>query len=216
MSYKYQANMMGSINGADVRISGSGLFDEPGGIVDGTYMLNAIPAGVDPLIFNSVLVTGYPSVCQTLDGISNPFRPGSYSYTRKVDFGPHGFLAYTAECNKTISQDGVAILKSEFKINGSVTVPTLIGVEPLTECWIPAGPGRLDGTFLIQWLTSAGGHITGIATTNYLLPRGSETPLRPMQRSIQLHNTLSPGILRIHQQSSLRRLRDSDSSWLPS
>jgi hypothetical protein len=216
MSYKYQAEMRGSINGSDVRISGSGLIDEVGGIVDGTYMLSAIPAGVDPLVFNSVLITGYPSVCQTCDGITNPFRPGSYSYSRKVDFGPHGYLEYTAECNETMSQDEVTILDSEFRINGSVTVPKLTGIEPLTECWIPAGQGRLDGEFLAQWLTSAGGHVTAIATTKYLLPKGNETPLRKMQRSIQLRNRLSPGMLRIHQQSSLLGSDDSDSSQLPS
>jgi hypothetical protein len=204
MNYIYSADVRGSINGTDVLISGSGIFQQDSGIVEGTYALEAVPIHIDPLIFNAVLVTGYPSVCQAREGVRNPFRPGSYSYRREVNLGRSGWMAYSAECEERTLKGGNKILESKFRIEGSVSVPRLVRTEPLTEHWVSSQPGRVDGTFAIRWLTSTGTHVTGIAATKYVLPKADQILAYPVQRRIELRNTVGQGLLTVHQVSSLQ------------
>lgn len=157
------------LNDEQVRLTGRGSVEPNDGIVEGTYQYEPLPGLVDPFIFKSVLITGYPSICQSRDGKINPFKAGSYRYRRTVDFGEHGALRYEADC-KIDGSDSEARLVSTFVGEGDLSIPPIEIASPVVETWVPAGR-QVRGTFLIGWRRKDGqGYVVGRAHTEYELP----------------------------------------------
>ena len=103
-----------TLNGREYELFGSGTIDEDAGVVDGRYKHNIPANDLDPYVFQTVLVTGYPSVCRA-NGSMNPFVGADYSYRRTIDFGTYGRMSYDARCHLPLDADG-RHLHSEFDV----------------------------------------------------------------------------------------------------
>jgi|SRR5579862_1926778 len=203
---RFVALIQGCLNGQALHIEGRGVFNEGKGIVDGRYRLIAVPSRVDPLIFEAVALTGYPSVCSPEQGIANPFHDGDYAYDRIVDFGSFGRITYRALCVIERRQTN-AVLKSTFFVNADLYTPALSGDTSLVEKWVPLSHKNLKGSFAITWKTRAGGHLNAQATSNYWLLSPDAFASEPTySRSITVSGCLdSDGALVIRQHSQLWR-----------
>ncbi|WP_426424188.1 hypothetical protein [Bradyrhizobium genosp. A] len=200
---RYTARLSGRINRADLEVVGNGSLDARSGRVNGNYQLTRFPARLHSRILNSVMVTGYPSVCEEGPCAENPFASGSYSYIRKLNFGARGELTYSADCKEVQERDGGLRLDSYFEIEGAIDIPTLSGTAPIVETWTSLGDERVSGCFQITWLSDAG-PVTAIATTNYALPKDAKFPDVVLYRFIELQNNCDlPGLLEIRQRSRL-------------
>jgi hypothetical protein len=203
----YSATMRGTLNGQSVFSEGNGSYDSTTGLISGIYTYSRIPNSIDLKIFNSVKVTGYPSVCELHNNIENPFSNGSYSYERFIDFGSHGSVWYSAKCahKNTNNEDDIS-LTSFFQIDGMLSLPKLLKTEEVLETWVPAGNGRVDGQFTIAWLAEDGHYVCGKARTQYVLPAGRDLDGLHF-RHLRLTNpeSSSESVLNIVQASSLRR-----------
>lgn len=202
MSSTYAARLRGHLNGQRVSITGDGLLDYDLGVVSGVYALQDIPHTIHPLIFNSVLVTGYPSVC-AVKKTMNPFHPGSYTYAREIDFATHGHISYVARCIELTDVFGNSHLDSSFDIEGCLSVPDLADCSPVEERWIPCGGKCILGNFQIHWNSIDGGVVSGIAVTHYVIPENNLLPLDVRRRWITLRSETEGHILKIHQKSVL-------------
>jgi hypothetical protein len=173
------------LNGKAHELVGRGTIDVAQGTVDGQYE-HDIPANdLDARIFQTVLITGYPSVCRD-NGIFNPFKAGNYVYHREVDFGSHGKLSYEARCKFTNSDES-RCLESEFDVTGNIATPPLKSALPVTEQWFCERPGEIASRFDILWPTRVDGvFVTGRATTRYSPSFLDFAPV-PCRRQIVFH-----------------------------
>jgi hypothetical protein len=190
------------LNGQKYQLVGQGSVDEDKGIVEGRYEHNIPANDIDPYVFQTVLVTGYPSVCRP-NGFSNPFSGVDYSYRREIDFGRHGWMAYTAKCYAPTGRD-CKQLDSEFDVEGELTLPELKGASPLIEEWRPQGPGEIASSFEIAWPHRSGrGQVRGEARTIYRPPAGAAISA-PRRRHIVFRRVFAADtILEITQESWL-------------
>ena len=162
----FRAEISGFLNGHSFGLVGGGLQDATDGLVNGRYDYRVRPKNFEPMIFNCLLITGYPSVSKSTGNSRNPFKGKQYHYYRSIEFENGQSLKLETKCDlETV--DGVEILNSSFVINGDLNTPILISVEPVVETWIPIGPGRVDGVFPMVWRDEKGNALTGIAKTEY-------------------------------------------------
>jgi hypothetical protein len=182
----YDAIAYGQINDAAFRLNGNGTFDQPNGRVNGLYEIEDLPPGIDALIFNAVLITGYPSVCKSSPLLTNPFQIGSYSYRREIAFDSGERLVYTADCSVV---DSSSTLHSTFVLGGTVPARKLASTDPLTETWTPLQSAKIEGEFRMSWVGSDGQRLSGTARTMYSLPTSALPLNRRHTRSIQITNT---------------------------
>lgn len=189
----FSANAELLVDGNVIYLRGRGSIDHDHGIVRGDYETSDLPADFDPYILKTVMITGYPSVCQSPPG-QNPFHYGAYRYEREVDFGEFGAVAYRTECAYGQDEDE---LESAFKLEGSLHVPALRPAEPVVETWIPAGREVL-GDFTIAWPREDGqGFVVGRARTRYSIPDEAPALARVAHRLIRFPIT-SKGTRRLH------------------
>jgi hypothetical protein len=166
----FSAHVELRLNKKTARMNGEGTVDLHKGTVSGKYLHDLNDPNVHPMVFQTVLITGYPSVCRAENNFTNPFQLGDYHYKRDVDFGPHGFLSYAARCWVTPNGRD-SHLNSEFKVQGELTLPELQSAVPLVEAWQPSAEG-IGSRFEITWPVAGGGGVTGRATTSYFPRRG--------------------------------------------
>jgi len=84
---------------------------------------------------------------------------------RDLVFEQGGTLSSTIRVHR--NGDG---LLGDLRIWGTAQLPPLVDVGgPFQERFQPAGPGRIDGTFPIAFLTETGGTIRAVASTRYAL-----------------------------------------------
>ena len=199
---KYTAKVFGTLNGKALQLNGAGELRVDDGLVVGSYEIAQIASGVDSLIFNCVLVTGYPSACKATGELDNPFKLGSYQYERQIRFGGGGAIRYRAECDLDPVRD---TLSSSFYVDGVVVPAALVSSLPIVETWTPATGNRVLGEFTVAWRRQDGGHLRAIATTDYLLPDGASLS-GPRRRQIILKNE-KPSVhsLFVRQESELFR-----------
>jgi hypothetical protein len=194
-----------TLNGRKQILTGQGKIDDDGGVVDGRY-IHDLPANenrVDALIFQTVLVTGYPSVCRADALIQNPFRHGDYNYRRQIDFGRHGKMAYHANC-WLVRERSHLRLHSEFVVEGELDLPRLESALPLIEHWIP-NERTIESSFEINWpMIGSTGHVIGKASTEYRPPVGSAKLTGLTTRNIVFEHACSTGT----------RLEIVQKSWL--
>jgi hypothetical protein len=190
------------LNQRDYELIGGGEIDDEEGVVRGRYEHNVPADDVDALIFQTVLVTGYPSVCATRSAVRNPFHGQKYRYERHVDFGAHGKIAYQAHCWHEPVPDGL-LLDSQFEVEGTINVPRLRPARRVSEAWT-SREGKIFSTFEIEWPSLAGGDVVrGRATSVYELPFCAELP-GTLQREI----TFPEATAAAHQLSIIQQ------SWL--
>src|SRR5438477_6235792 len=120
---RYTALLTGRLNHQKIACRGVGFLDPRRGIVDGRYELPGFHVDFQSLALNAVMVTGYPSVCETRSDVTNPFSIGEYRYNRTVDFGLNGKLRYSAHCIERLDHDGAVTLESEFELDGHLELP---------------------------------------------------------------------------------------------
>jgi hypothetical protein len=201
---RYSAKLVGTINGVHLKVDGCGTLEPVSGRVKGEYKLIRFPNLLPPRVLNSVMVTGYPSVCQENKTAANPFAKGSYNYVRRLDFGSRGELVYTAVCTEVENNPDSAWLDSHFEITGNVDIPALIETAPIIETWTPLTERTLDGHFTIVWRSGTGTCITAEAKTEYKLPDCAVPPAGTLYRFIELENAFGmTGTLKIDQRSRL-------------
>ena len=182
---RFAADARLRLNDQDVRLIGRGTIDLDRGIVAGDYEIKRLPVDIDPLIFKTVLVTGYPSVCRSEPG-ANPFKVGSYRYRRTVDLGEHGSLSYSAICD---AEAGRATLDSAFEVEGRLALAPLSAAQPIVETWVPRGR-QILGRFTIAWpLRSGDGFVVGDAATEYEIPEGAANITRVRHRRIEFRKS---------------------------
>jgi hypothetical protein len=198
---KYTAIVTGQINGEALRLMGAGELDLVSGAVVGGYDIEQIAPGIDSLIFNAVLVTGYPSACKSRDNAYNPFHSGSYSYIRRIEFEGGGQISYQANC---ISEESGLVLKSVFEVDAMVPKMRLDSCLPLVETWAPQQTRGIFGSFSIVWKRRDGAYLIGVAKTDYEPPAASPPLSNVHERRIVLTNERpSPRTLLIKQESEL-------------
>lgn len=202
---EFQARATIVLNGREQYLIGRGNIDSKAGIVNGSYHHNVPANDFDALVFQTVLVTGYPSVCREDDSLRNPFLEGDYHYDREIDFGANGRMRYTADCRLVEHPYGFC-LNSEFNVQTELSLPRLKGALPLVERWTPASNG-IHAQFAIVWPTLDGrGQVVGRATTIYQIPSGAQNISEPLIRDIAFRHARSAGDhLEIIQESSLSR-----------
>jgi hypothetical protein len=178
------------LNGRRSKLEGKGSIDLRLGFVDGKYHHDMPTNDVDPLIFQTVLITGYPSVCRSSPETANPFHDGDYSYHREIDFGPHGAIQYHANCWLEQRNDD-ACLQSEFDVQGQLLLPRLLKALPVIEEWHPK-LGTVEATFEIVWPTADGTEpVKGRARTTYRPPVASHRIRRRCLRNIVFHHAVA-------------------------
>jgi len=165
---EYKLHMRADINGAVLEIAGySRGVPSSGEFLASVSTPNALPKGFDLSLLAFVLKTGTPSIALLVPGVENIFRTtgGEYSATRKLNLGEHGRLS----CEYRIERSGDS-LASTFELSGEVNVPELVTIEPTIETWVPNGPGKIAGSFVMSWLGRDGSRVIGEGSTEYRLP----------------------------------------------
>jgi hypothetical protein len=170
--HEYKLQVHANINGASLDISGySRGVPSSGEFLASVSTADPLPKSFDLSLLAFVLKTGSPSIALLVPGIENFFRKtgGVYTATRKLDLREHGHLT----CDYRVERAGDT-LASSFDLQGTVNVPELVSVEPTVETWIPNGPGRIAGNFVMSWLARDGSRVIGDGVTQYKLPTKSE------------------------------------------
>lgn len=176
------------VNGAKFSLTGeSNGVPGSGNISAIVKTIGEVPNGFSLSLLSYVLLTGQPVMSFTTEGVVNPFQAtgGVYNAIRTLDLQNSGRLVTTYSVAK--ASDG---LLATFDVRGSVNVPTLSGIEPTVETWVPVRAGVIEGRFLMVWRTADGQLIQGEAATTYFV--GGDVPLQQVQfRSIQIdvHST---------------------------
>ncbi|MFZ2864411.1 MAG: hypothetical protein WA440_06635 [Ignavibacteriaceae bacterium] len=143
---EFIAELSGCINNQPIALEGSGTIDTSLGITSGKYLLKKLPDDFDPIVLGACLVTGYPNVCATSNGIENPFGNHQYEYERYINFQNGGKLHLRTKCDFINGK-----LDSRFYLTGHIVTPTLDSIEPIIESWIPGIECQVDGNFVIAW-----------------------------------------------------------------
>jgi hypothetical protein len=173
----FQMALSGTLNGVDFSISGAGRHDSVRGFVEGEYCLqrqdelHQVIEGVNHGVFNCMIITGYPSEAEMMPGTYNPFRGRSCQYNRRIRFLHGGDVNLEARIDFADND----LLTSNFQVHGDVTVPPLVLVEPTVETWVPVGPNRILGSFVMSWVSEDGGRVVAIAESEYEILGDSET-----------------------------------------
>ena len=181
----------GNLNDVEFRIQGAGERQPGCGIVHGRYELSRTDGtdmeilGVDHWIFNSMVITGYPSETGGSNNTENPFKDRPYRYRRTVDFLSRG--AVDLEVDVNFAPEG--LLESRFKVNGRVRVPPLQGVESTIETWVPLSEKEILGTFTMAWVSRDETRIPCIAKTYYELVGAGPSLSTTRHRQIEIEAT---------------------------
>lgn len=166
--------MRAKINGASMDISGySRGVPSSGEFLASVATADVLPKGFDLSLLAFVLKTGTPVIALLVPGVENFFRStgGEYSATRKLNLRDHGQLT----CEYRIERSGDR-LASTFELHGDVNVPELVAIEPTVETWVPNGPGKIAGSFVMSWLARDGSRVIGEGITDYRLPTKADLP----------------------------------------
>lgn len=179
---EFRATARIHLNGDVYHLAGSGQINDREGIVEGRYNHDVPSDDVDALIFQTVLITGYPSVCAGRPGLHNPFHGHDYRYTRSVDFGPHGRISYSANCWHVPTSDGLT-LHSTFDVEGNLKTGRLEPATEVSETWTPIND-QIHSEFAIEWRhRDQRATLRGNANTVYELPEAISLA-SPMERQI--------------------------------
>lgn len=173
----FSMRLSGHINGFKLSYEGSGRRVSELGYVEGTYrsvmdiVSTSSPPKFDHWLFNCLIITGYPSETNCIDGASNPFFESPYSYCRKINFFERGQL--TLNTNVSFKGDD---LVSSFDVAGEIDLPRLNGVRPTVETWVPISEKTVLGTFTMAWRTENELEVPAHATTTYNLAEDRSLP----------------------------------------
>jgi hypothetical protein len=156
------ATVDGSLNSVPMRLHGQGTIDHDVGRTEGAYVLTEAPPDFSPYLLGPMLITGYPNASRSAVGVENIFKGRSYRYTRQIAFRTGERIQLAAECDLS---DGT--LRSRFTVSGDLPHESPAPLEPLIESWIPAGEGRIRGTFTAAWKRLDGQYLVADVTTDY-------------------------------------------------
>lgn len=197
----YVAELTGEVNGQSILVNGEGVIRSNEGLTQGQYELESLPDGFSPLYLATVLITGYPNACASLDGSMNLFRGTSYHYEREVAFRDGGALSLKTRCEL----DG-RTLRSEFALTGTVEPARVFNIEPLVESWEATGRREIEGSFKIAWKGEGGSLLSAEARSRYHVRRDT-LGLPLMHRFIAIEAGLDGNRLFLTQNSfTFRRL----------
>lgn len=194
---EFLAELSGYINGQPIELSGSGIVDPTSGITSGNYILRKLPDDFDPIVLSACLITGYPNICASKDGIDNPFGKHSYRYERTINFRNGGELHLHTEC-KYVNEK----LDSRFYLKGHLTTPALDVVEPIIESWEPGQDSQVNGNFVIAWRCKDGSLLVAEADTKYTIFADVKIS-HLLHRYIAVTPNISGNYLSLYQDSEL-------------
>jgi hypothetical protein len=198
IKHGFLADLRGRINGQAIQLSGSGKIVHENGVVHGTYILRKIPVPFDPAILSACLLTGYPNICATRNGVRNPFGNHPYEYTRQLSFRSGGELMLKTSCKHRGN-----MLISRFELEGHLDTPKLVAVEPITETWEANGRGAICGAFVVAWRTESGALFVADARSEYRILGTEDNQKKLFHRLINVHPTCDGIEFSLHQQSEL-------------
>ena len=198
---EYTAELNGTVNGQPIVVRGRGTIRPAEGITNGDYDLEALPDGFSPLFLTTVLITGYPNACASLDGSPNLFQGISYDYQRTISFRDGNSLLLNTTCDLMDRR-----LRSTFALDGQVPKVSLQNVEPLVETWEAVRNGEIEGSFKIAWRQTNGSLLSAEAHSQYYVNRKTQgLPL--VHRFIEIKSHVEGGCFSLWQRSfTFRRL----------
>lgn len=192
---EYKATLTGEVNKQPIAVIGEGIICSEEGLTKGGYDLELLPEGFSPLFLSTVLITGYPNACASLDGSPNLFKGMSYHYEREISFCDGGHLSLKTECDV----QGRSLI-SKFFLSGEIEPADLCGVEPLVEAWESISDQEIQGSFKIVWRRHNGSLLSAEARSRYHIHRKSRiAPL--IHRFIRIEPQVENGRLFLTQKS---------------
>lgn len=171
--FTMETRIHGTINGNDFEFVGTERGETYKGIVEAELNSTTGPVNAVHLVGGPIGSVGYPNFCQTQPGCFDAFKASvGYEYERHFRFDDGGYLDTLHRIEQT-SEDA---LVGDFHVSGEVTPPEIVGIEPLIEIWLPDGPGRIRGQFVVSWKKKDGNLFTARVDTEYRLNHEKALP----------------------------------------
>jgi len=170
---QHVTKVWGKVNNKSFELIGGGVGEPFEG------KLNCQLRTTQPLSFDihllNVLNMGCPTFSCYQAGTYDLFKiSNGYIFEREITYENRGSMKtrHTIKCdNSSKLYNEVEVLEADIG-----KIPKLVGIEPLVEQFIPAGPGKIRSIMNIVWRKESGGFFTANCVTTYHLNHKVELP----------------------------------------
>jgi len=167
-----ETRLYGTVNGQAFELTGGGQ-----GFPYKGELFTVLESTLGPLHFPMHLLDvpammGYPTFSKYHPGTFDVFKLSEgYEYERHMRFEDGGCF----DSLHQIEYHGDKVC-GDFHVEGTVDAPDIVGIEPVVETFIPAGPGRVQSKFVVAYHTSDGGMFLAEADNEYRLTHNVRLP----------------------------------------
>jgi hypothetical protein len=200
---KVETRLYGTINGRDFDLRGGGQGHPFRG-----ELFTRLESTMGELHFPMHLmdvpaVMGYPTFSKYHPGTFDLFKLSEgYEYERHMKFEDGGRL----DSLHQIEYHGDRV-KGDFHVEGEIDAPDIVGIEPVCETFVPAGPGRVQSHFVVAFHLADGNMYMSKADNEYRLTHNVRLP-RVQFRHIKFQTAHTQE--RLEQTEFLNVIRDVD------
>jgi hypothetical protein len=170
---EHRTTLYGTINGEDFKLVGGGKGRPYDGTISTSLRTNPGPVGFKVPVLNMFCVTGFPTFSAYKKGTEDLFKiSDGYEYDRVLRFPEGGEIRGVHK----VHFEGDNLIVGDFKVEGNVDAPELVGIEPVVETFVPAGKGKVKSSHTVAWKTADGGHFVAHGESEYRLKHDKELP----------------------------------------
>jgi len=162
------------MNGAPFELVGGGVGKPYDGKLASRLTSKNGPLPFSMHLMDIVAIFGYPTYSCYHEDTTDLFKRsrGGYEYERHLKFENGGFM----DTLHKITNDGTSLEGDFCVVDGQVEAPELIGIEPIVETFIPAGPGKIRSECVVAWRKKEGGIFSAKCSSEYRLRHDLELP----------------------------------------
>ena len=163
----HHTTIRGTFNGKNFELMGKGHGKPYEGMLESRLETKGPPLHFPMHLLDIVAIFGYPTYSHYHEGTVDLFKiSDGYEYERHITYENGGYM----DTLHTIvrKDDG---LHGDFQVlrGENLQVPELECIEPISETFIPAGPGKIKSTCVLAWRKKGGGLFTAECKSEYRL-----------------------------------------------
>lgn len=170
---QHHTKIHGKVNGREFELVGQGSGRPYDGKLESHLSSTRGPLHFPMHLLDIVSIFGYPTYSKYHAGTKDLFKiSDGYEYERNLTYENGGFMKTLHIITR--QEDG---LHGDFQVvDAQVECPELEGIEPISETFIPAGPGKIKSEAVIAWRTVGGGLFTATCKSEYRLKHNECLP----------------------------------------
>jgi actin beta/gamma 1 len=163
----------GTVNGQAFELNGGGDGRPFEGVVNTRLRCSKGALPFPTALLSPVLIMGYPTFSNYHRGAFDLFKlSNGYEYERHFEFENGGRM----NTMHRITYHGDKLSGDFHVTDADVKLPDIVCVEPTVETFVPAGPGKIQSSFVMAWQVRGAGLFRATVRSEYRLTHNAELP----------------------------------------